>query len=284
MIIKKFVPDFLVPVARPMYQRILAEYDRRLYERPSTSYRRNIAAAATLPHFLEYAKTLCTNGTVVVPKFFDPERVSEMCAEFERLVATNPPNLQAQTQNSVHISTSRFQETKLFSQLLFEPDMLRLVQYYWGQPVVLNGTGGTRYESAEMGDYGSNQWHHDGKRKQVRVFIFLTDVPEDGQCTKYIAGSHKKYHYDLRNSRLDETVILQESSPTCCTGPAGSLAIIDTNGAHRANRNTGPRRDTWNFAFRAPGPLSTKLNPVPVLHPTVAKHLTSAQLRIARLT
>jgi len=68
-----------------------------------------------------------------------------------------------------------------------------------------------------------------------------------------------------------------------CYGPAGSVAIIDTNLAHRANRNPGPRRDTWNYAFRAPNPVSTELNAVPELHPDVVARLTPEERQIVRL-
>tara|TARA_B100000029_G_C17595990_1_gene964133 strand:- start:1158 stop:2036 length:879 start_codon:yes stop_codon:yes gene_type:complete len=281
---KRAAPNFLTAFPRLIYRRMLSDYDRYFYERPSPLYRRNIAKASSLPDFLEYATALCERGIVVIPNFFGQECLSEMRMEFERLVKTNPPNAQAQKENSIHISTSRFNETAVFGKILFEPNMLRLVQYYWGRPVVLNGTGGTRYEPAQLEDRGSNQWHHDGKRKQVRVFIFLTDVPKDGQCTKYISGSHKKYHYDLVNSRLDKDAMPANAQTMLCSGPAGSIAIIDTNGAHRANRNNGPRRDTWNFSFRAADPLSAKLNPVPTLHPAIIQNLTMEQRLIARIT
>lgn len=283
MELKNIVPSSLKPVGRRAYHYMLAEYDRHFYERPSLSYRREVAARATLPDFLEYAETLCTNGSVIVPNFFGPERLAEMRLEFERLVETNPADPKSEAENSIHIATSRSSEARLFSALVFEPDMLGLVQYYWGKPVVLNGTGGTRYEPAKLEDSGSNQWHHDGKRKQVRVFIFLTDVPENGQCTKYIPGSHRKYHYDISHSRLREEEVLLTGKPACCAGPAGSIAIFDTNCAHRADRKMGPRRDTWAYSFRAPGPVSTELNPVPVLHPEVVKTLNKEQRHIARL-
>ncbi|HCP00180.1 MAG TPA: hypothetical protein DIT35_01685 [Rhodospirillaceae bacterium] len=283
MKLKNIMSSSLPPIARRAYHYLRAEYDRQFYERPSTAYRRRIAERSELPGFQVYAETLCANGGVVVPNFFGPKRLAEMRVEFERLVATNPPNREAEAERSVHIATSRFSETALFSKLLFEPSLLDLVQYYWGKPVVLNGTGGTRYEPAELEDSGSNQWHHDGKRKQARVFIFMSDVPEDGQCTKYVPGSHLTYHYDVSHSRLKQDEVLRAGKPACCAGPAGSIAIFDTNCAHRADRNTGPRRDTWNYSFRAPGPISTDLSPVPTLHPDVTKTLNKEQRRIVRI-
>lgn len=283
MQLRELIPSPLQPAARRVYQRARAEMDRQVHERPSAAYRRQVTAGASLPGFLGFAEELCANGAVVVPDFFDADRLAEMREEFQRLVDTNPQNERAEAERSVHIPTARFRETRLFSELALEPNILALVQYYWGKPVVLNGTGGTRYEPAEIEDGGSNQWHHDGKRKQVRVFLFMSDVPPDGQCTLYVPGSHEIFHYDISHSRLSEEDVMQTGNIGRCAGPAGSVAIIDTNLAHRANRNPGPRRDTWNYAFRAPNPVSTQLNQVPELHPDVVAQLTPEQRRIVRL-
>jgi len=278
--LKELVPSPLRPAAKRAYDYARVQYDRYVHERPSESYRRRIAARATLPDFLEFARVLCAQGGVVVPNFFDADRLAEMRAEFERLARNNPPDPEAEKERSLHIATARFRDSELFSRLAFEPNMLALVQYYFGKPVVLNGTGGSRYEPADLADRGSNQWHHDGKRKQVRVFIFLTDVPADGQCTKFVPGTHRIFYDDVTRSRLTPEQVLRYGTPASCAGPAGSIALIDTNVCHRANRNLGPRRDVWNYAYRAPNPASTQLSRVPVLHPDVASALTEEQRRI----
>ncbi|MFQ5953472.1 MAG: phytanoyl-CoA dioxygenase family protein [Kiloniellales bacterium] len=283
MRLKEFVPRPLRPAAKRAYDSLRVQYDRHVHERPSASYRRRVSKRATLPGFLEYAEKLCADGGVVIPGFFGEDRLTEMREEFERLVATNPPNPDSAKDHSVHIATARFRETALFSELTFEPNMLALVQYYWGKPVVLHGTGGTRYEPARLDDRGSNQWHHDGKRKQVRAFIFLTDVPADGQGTQFVPGSHRIFHHDITRSRASEAEVLAYGTPVSCAGPAGSIAMIDTNAFHRATRNLGPRRDTWAYSYRAPNPMSTQLNPVPVLHPDVVERLTEEQRWIARI-
>jgi hypothetical protein len=284
MQLKEIIPTPLQPLARRAYSLMRAEYDKQVHERPNTSYRSKIAAGAGLPNFIKYAEDMCADGAVVIPNFFDPKQLLEMRIEFQRLVETNPFNAQAKAEQGAHIATGRLQESALFSELALEPSILALVQYYWGKPVVLNGAGGTRYEPAKLKDGGSNQWHHDGKRKQVRVFLFMTDVPSDGQCTLFVPGSHKTFHYDVSQSRLNSKKAPLAKNIARCSGPAGSLAMIDTNLAHRANRNTGPRRDTWNYAFRAPNPVSTQLNTAPSLHPEVVARLTPEQRRIARLT
>ena len=206
-----------------------------------------------------------------------------MREEFDRLICTNPRSEEAAKTNAIHIATCRLAESPVFSELAFEPSLLALAQYYWGKPVVLNGTGGTRIEPFETADYGSYQWHHDGKRKQVRIFVLLTDVPEDGQRTDVVAGSNHFWYENLSSSRVDGERALAAGSVAACAAPAGSVVIFDTNAIHRGNRNKGPRRDTWNFAFRAPNSLTAALARRPPLHPDIAATLTSEQRWIARL-
>ena len=283
MQLKAIVPSPLRPPARRAYQYVLVKYDQYVYERPTASYRRWIAKRTNLPHFLDYAESLCADGGVVIPNYFGEAALARMRQEFERLARTNPPDPAAERVNSVHIPTARFCETVLFGKLAFEPNLLALVQYYWGKPVVLTGTGGSRYEPALLKDQASNQWHHDGKRKQIRIFIFLTDVPADGQCTRFVPGSHRIFYHDITQSRLSAEQALKHGTPVACAGPAGSVAVMDTNACHRATRNLGPRRDTWNYSYRAPNPLSTQLSPIPVLHPDVVRSLNEEQRRIARI-
>ncbi len=283
MQLKAFVPSPLRPAARRTYAYMRVQYDRYVYERPNASYRRRIAERATMIDFLDYAEMLCAEGAVVVPSFFGEADLARMRQEFERLVNTNPPNPQAVKENAVKISTARIHESVLFCNLAFEPNLLALVQYYWGKPVVLTGSAGLRYEPALLEDHGSNQWHHDGKRKQTTIFIFLTDVPADGQCTKFVPGSHRVFYHDITQSRLAPAQALKYGTPVSCAGPAGSIAVIDTNVAHRATRNLGPRRDVWTYTYRAPNPVSTRLRPVLALHPDVVKSLNEKQRRIARI-
>jgi hypothetical protein len=282
-LLKGILSETLQPSARRAYQYVKTRYDEHFYERPSAAYRAKLGAASSIPDFQDIADRLCRDGLVILPNYFDAVNLAEMREEFERLIALTPPNEESIRTNSAHISTGRLAQSRVFSDLAFEPELLRLTQYYWGKPVVLNGTGGTRIEPFASDDYGSYQWHHDGKRKQVRVFILLTDVPVSGQRTEVVAGSNHLWYEDLTTSRLSREQALAAGSIVDCAGPAGSVVIFDTNAMHRGNRNAGPRRDTWNFAYRAPNAMTTKLAKRPPLHPDTIVNLTAEQRIIARL-
>ncbi len=281
--LKERVPSFLRPAAKLTYNYLQLLYDRHIYERPRLKYRREVARATEFPNFLQYAEILCNEGGVVIPNYFSQNALSQMQSEFERLITTNQFDSQAASQNKIHIAKTRIRESDIFSRLALEPNFIAFAEYYWGKPIALHGGGGTRSEPANIPDSGSNQWHHDGKRKQLRFFVFLTDVDPDGQCTKFVPGSHLLFHKDLTNSRVKEDTALAFGKPVACAGPAGSLAILDTNAFHRATRNTTARRDIWNFSYRAPNPITTPLNPPPPLCPTVVQALDERQKKIARV-
>jgi len=103
------------------------------------------------------------------------------------------------------------------------------------------------------------RWHIDSFRKQLKLFLFLNDVDEDNGPLEYVPRTHKtafKYrnalrlgYYTLKDLKPenrgkrswrrihDETVARVEgmgypSLPLVV--PAGTLALVDTSGLHRA--------------------------------------------------
>ena len=144
-------------------------------------------------------------------------------------------------------------EAKLFASIALDTYLTRLVSYYWGKPVYLAQAGGTRLEPRDINyEYRSMQWHHDSKHKQVKIFILLTDVDKNQQCTHYIPGSHKSWKSSKKESRKSEKYIRQNYLRTThAVGKAGTVIILDTNGYHRGNRNNTVRRDLMVFNYTA---------------------------------
>ncbi len=281
--IRAVVPGSLRRLGSATMTFLRAEHDRLVYERPSGAYRRTVAARAKLGDFRALAEGLVRDGVVIVPEYFSGARLRAMQDEFDRLVATNPPGHGEETR-AAHVSTNRIGESALLSALAFEQDFIDLAEYYWGKEVVLTATGGTRLEPfAPEGDYGSYQWHHDAKRKQLRVIILLTDVLPDGQRMDYVVGSHRAFRRDLVESRISPEAAEAGGRRLSCVGKAGTIVVFDTNGIHRGNRNLGPRRDHWQFTYRAPGGVSLQPRPPLPLHPDVIPGLTPRQRQIARL-
>lgn len=103
------------------------------------------------------------------------------------------------------------------------------------------------------------RWHIDSFRKQLKLFLFLTDVGEDNGPLEYLPGTHRKafkYRYALplgyytmrdlkpenRGRRSwqrihDNTIAKVESMghhAKPLTVPAGTFALVDTSALHRA--------------------------------------------------
>lgn len=279
--LRALVPSAVRPLGSALMSKLREGHDRYFYERPDAAFRKSVAARSTLPGFAEAAEELNHNGIVFIPAYFSSDRLAAMQREFQRLVESNPPG-HGEEKNSFHVSTKRVCESVLFSELGFEPLFVDLAEYYWGKPVQLMGTGGTRLEPyGSNEDYGSYQWHHDAKRKQLRIMILLCDVPEGGQHMDFIPGTHHEFRRDLVNSRIDPNAAANQGAPVHCCGSAGTVIAFDTNGTHRGNRNNGPRRDHWQYTYRAPGSVALGGFSPLRLHPDVAARLTKVQRRLA---
>lgn len=279
--LKALVPSAVLPLGSALMSKARESHDRYFYERPGAAFRKSVVERSQFPGFAGVAGELDRNGIVFVPAYFSGDRLAAMQREFQRLVESNPPG-HGEEKNSFHVSTKRIGESALFSELGFEPLFVDLAEYYWGKPVHLIGTGGTRLDPyGSNDDYGSYQWHHDAKRKQFRIMILLCEVPESGQHMDFIPGTHREFRRDLVNSRIDPNAAAKQGAPVHCCGPAGTVVAFDTNGTHRGNRNNGPRRDHWQYTYRAPGSVALgDLSPLR-LHPDVAVRLTKAQRRLA---
>lgn len=151
------------------------------------------------------------------------------------------------------INRERLKESFVFSHAALDPYLIGLANFYWGKPLMLAEVVGYRLEPIETPpDIGPYQWHHDTKFKQVKIFILLTDVPDNGQRTQFLPGTHKKIHRGntYEESRFTNAEVKKYGRPISVTGPAGTVAILDTNGLHRGNRNLSRRRDVWVYSYQ----------------------------------
>jgi ectoine hydroxylase-related dioxygenase (phytanoyl-CoA dioxygenase family) len=175
----------------------------------------------------------------------------------------------------------RFLESSVaFSTLAIDPYITSLASYYWGKPIRLAYAHGYRLEPVSEREYRAFQWHHDLKRKQIKVMVLLTDVPANGQRMDYIPGSHVIWHRftNHRDVRFTRDQALQFGEPIPCHGPAGTVVVFDTNGIHRGNRNPGPRRDQYTFNYTAGKALFT----IPGIHPQVRSAMDRRQGLLVR--
>ena len=255
-------------------------YYRYVYERPGVIYRAKLRNLISDQTFGMHCSQLIEDGVVILPSYFSGEQLKTMQQDFDRWCETKTPEPKGITHidggtGEIYLSTSI-----ALSQAIIDPYILAIVSYYWGKPIKLAYARGYRTEPISPEEYRAFQWHHDLKRKQVKVMLYLTDVPADGQRMDYIPKSHVVWHSfrSQKQSVFSREQAASYGTPIPCCGPAGTVVIFDTNGLHRGNRNLGPRRDQYTVNYTG----GRALFPLPGIHPNVSGSLSGHMQRICR--
>lgn len=229
-----------------------AFYRKYIFEAPDKNYRKNISKiyAERFPDLERLAKKFCKDGMLKLEGYVDEKTLEEMRKDFDRLAA-NPDCQRYEDTKEVVVPAKLMQESLLFSRMALDPFLLALANIYWGKQVRLVQSIGLRYEPFETEDYGPNQWHHDAKGKQVKIYVLMTDLDENGQCVQIIPKSqgHLKFTTSYEASRYTKGEALKFGEPVQLTGKAGTILIFDTDCLHRATRRNTYRRDIWNFTY-----------------------------------
>lgn len=257
-------------------------YERYVHERPSKRYRRVLATVIGSDRLICDADQLSRNGVLILPGYFTGERLEAMQRDYNHWCDLKPGIDQNGFKDFDGGKQESFLATSYALSLAAVDSYLTAVgSYYWGKPMTLAYCHGYRLEPVTPREYRAFRWHHDLKRKQVRIMVLLTDTPLDGQRMDYIAGSHLVWHRftNHRHVRFAEEEARTYGEPIHCTGPVGTVVMFDANGLHRGNRNLGPRRDQYTFNYTA----GRALFPLPGLHPEVVKQLTPRQKRMVRI-
>lgn len=254
-------------------------YYRHIYAHPKWGFRKKLAKSVSRPDFQELADQLDSEGVVILPSYFAPDTLKAMQSDFEQMASLITPDEDAEQ----IIYRSQLSASVPLSEAFIDPFLTSLVKHYFGKPIYLSENHGHRIGPIpNLEDYSTHQWHHDAKRKQVKIMLLLTDVQEDGQRMDYLAGTHKIWHgrvWTDKDSQYTSEAMMKYGEPVHCAGPAGTVVIFDTNGLHRANRNLEARRDVWFFVYSA----GKGMSPVADLHPDVERTMTAETRRMARI-
>lgn len=251
---------------------------RHIYERPRPGFRKRVADSFNDMYFQSCATSLCEKGVAILPSFFSGEKLESMQIDYERWASAAPLD----ANHTKQFGRSYLSDSAALSQAALNPFLIGLAKYYWGKPIFLAEAAGYRLEPTTTDDYGSFQWHHDAKRKQVKIMILLSDVSDSGQRMDYLPGTHKNWHTGLNayeDSRFTPETLEKYGEPIRCSGPAGTVIVFDTNGLHRGNRNLQDRRDVYIFTYSG----GRRLSPPSPIHPSLLNDLSSENRLITRL-
>lgn len=235
--------------------------------------------AARIPSLLHGAE-LSTETRAVVHKLREdgvailsdavPEDLMDRCrSDFEAMIPrieTLPPTMRTMPRSiggtidhRVHeyqadLRTHRTRDPLMFSsafaELVLLPKVSEILAGYLGSKFLYQSLIASRTAAAESDSVGFSKWHHDARGCKLNVILLLTDVPDDGQATVYMRGSHRLYYSRDRRRRnffsTQEVTVLKDRyglREFVCSAPAGSAILFDSNGLHRGRR--GPvSRDT----------------------------------------
>ena len=75
-------------------------------------------------------------------------------ADFERLVQPRSSD----EHGKIAVDAAALRQSPALSWLAVDPYLTALVSYYWGRPIVLAQSGGSRLLPSEVKEYGSFQW------------------------------------------------------------------------------------------------------------------------------
>ena len=195
------------------------------------------------------AEILRRDGICILPSYFSAAEI----APFQDLAGTI---LDAEPLNEAASATQQVQLRKhpAFAALMLDELILAAVEGYYRKPVHVVHGFPIRYEPVPPIFKGSAAWHHDSKGHIFFAQWLLTDIPPDGQYLSYVTGSHRTRHRweSYEETRLSEAQALAMGHGLVKgVGPAGTVVLFNTNGAHRATRCPGPRRDVFFTKYSA---------------------------------
>jgi hypothetical protein len=227
-------------------------YVRYVYERPWPLYR--FWKLWTNPTMRADCETLCERGIVVLPQYVSGSVLKTIQSEFDTWCKSKSPDNKKTTKIDGGLNESYLSTSESLSSVAVDPYIRHIVDYYLGKPSSIAYTRGYRTEPVPHERYRAFQWHHDLKRKMIKVMLLLTDVAADGQRMDYAVGSHTIWHkFDSQRDTVFTDEYVESSGypivPAC--GKAGTVIIFDPNGYHTGNRNMTARRDQYTFNYTA---------------------------------
>jgi hypothetical protein len=227
-----------------------------MHRRIDPSYRPDFAKGNNEARLESWADEFKKNGIVIIPSFFQGEKLNQLRTAFERVTAGKV---------SKHSPDSRWTDDILTNEpamldVALDPSLLQIMGLYFHRKFGISTATANRLDPTPAHRDGSYQWHHDARGKQINMMILLSDVSANGQRMSYLRGSHLRYYdyyngivdtHTKFNNEVDNDLNLQ-SRIVEVIGPAGTVALFDSNGLHSGNRNNVERRDSMiiNYASR----------------------------------
>jgi hypothetical protein len=217
----------------------------------------------------DWLAALQRDGIVRLPGLVPPALLLRMRAEFAGFVAAiderrarGEADMRSYDEeehwwpeDEAYVSNNAFKHSRALTELCCHPEILELVDHYYGRPTAITRGVAMRYLPQAGRGTDMFGWHHDLEDRRLKLMVLLTDVGERDQAMSYVVGSHRLFHpYEMfaRNTATLEYcrerlggIEIRETR-----GAAGDAFVFDSNGVHRGNRRADASvRDAFFVEF-----------------------------------
>lgn len=207
--------------------------------------------------------SLKEDGIVQFRKYFQGEFLNSLKHAFDAIIMERSEG--GQGNPNAEYCENILDFDFMFLEAALDSTLLEIIAGYYGKPFAIGRADALRILPFESDRYGSFQWHHDARGRQIKAQILLTDVVPEGQRMTFMKGSHRNYYSHWRGngegSRFELDVATRpelETRLVNVAGQAGTVTLFDTNGLHSGNRNNSATRDTLTIYY----PTSRNFGPL----------------------
>lgn len=194
------------------------------------------------------------DGIVSFPAYFDGAFLHRLQENFDEIISKYSMGGGVNPECDFCDDILHYDES--FVTAALDNTLLEIIARYYRKRFGIGRADAMRIYPMEESRYGSFQWHHDTRGRQIKAQILLADVPQDGQRMTYIKGSHTTYYSRHRGrgpgSRFEFDMAQRRDVAARVVdvfGPAGTVTLFDTNGLHSGNRNLTATRDNITFYY-----------------------------------
>lgn len=277
-VIKSVCPEHFLAFLRRVRHSPEELFHRLIYERPSPKFRKNLIRKYKHDYFfIQCATRLDDDGVVILPNYFNDSVLEGAVSDFNLYCQAITPN----EKKEYRLDRQYMTKSRSLGAMAADSFLTDLIRFSWGKRIYLSESNGYRIDPLATTDYSSFQWHHDNKRKQIKMMILLTDVAPTGQRMDYLPRTQKLWHrhFSSAETRFSNGEITRYGSPPMpCCGPAGTVILFNTNGIHRGNRNLTETRDIWVHCYTA----GRSIFPIAGFHSDLYSNLSKDQKNLLR--
>ena len=117
-----------------------AIYHLCIYEWPSKSFRKKLINQSNNKNYKNLVNTLCKDGCLIIPEYFFGSTLIEMKKEFEQELV----NKEKREKEVIILDHESLRNSFYLSIAAIDPFLISIAEYYWGKPIKLSQSLGTR--------------------------------------------------------------------------------------------------------------------------------------------